>query len=1327
MMPAAAHDGSMKTAAVLLLLLVGLLLSLALFYLVLRSARKRAAAADAPVKPGTLLDKAASNLQTALEASFSAVREWVPGLRSRYAEPLILVTGEAGSGKTSLLRNAAPLQGMEDEAGMLNWYRLAQGWILEAHGAFLGLDDGDGEADGWQELAERLRNNRPRRPLDGIVLTVATDALVGPAAWTRAELERRAGLVQQRLAEMQNATGLRLPVYLLITRADQLKGFSSFAGTLPEGLRQAILGWSNPYDTEAPFERGWTGAAFGELRMAVCGLQAELLAAGRTVPDTDSFFQLGPQVEMLGEPAGAYIARLMAASANGERPLLRGIYLCGDPAGEARPLFVRDVLASKVFPERWLARPVRGQRLLRDKKARRWAIACAALVLVWGVALVRAAIDLRGRSEALLAAVVKVDDAQRDRLNLRQAHGHLPFSWYQREAQHLLDAMMRQDSNLVFASIPASWSWPGRLGLDRRVDQSFTRGLENIVLRAVGKGVNLKAVALSGADYDPVTTDLGEESSCALAPPPASPLMAPNQAVTDGAAFGELSGFVDQVLEFEQWRERFDKIQGKEEGSLADLAGLGTYTKAFDIGAGAHAERQRHLVDALREATMAEPLAPEKAFAPALACAFRLHSEMFLGQALDRHPVLRLASAIDQQLAVTGAGAADAHVFDGLLHDLHELGLWLDGGPGMRWVAGNGDEFGKRYGALLDKVGSSRILGKGAAEQLRLETKSRVAQLQLRLLDTAASGRVLQRSKDGGKFELVPAVAQMEAALGALLQQRFMQAPAAAVPDAHAVPAGQLVGWDLTTLNRTVMLVTEQRANMGQVLGSFPPQFQPGLQAVAEQRLAANLVAGVARARLPASDPRDAYTSLAQSQKVLAALLDALGSQESAAERAQVADMVGTEAEAGLRWLQKEFVAASPYQPREGGFVWWEGSANPAAQAFGGGQAEGVDEYLAQQHELIENDARLAQPLLRLAETREGGGKTSVARYWRSLVAELDRFQAKHPDSRMARLDKYIRGELAGAELDNCTRRGGAAFGAGATDFFSLRGRALADQLAARCQELAGGGAAVAYEQLRTAFGPLAGRFPFAAAAEGHDADIADVAHFFGSYDRLGAVVTRQPPGERAREFIDGTRLARSFLAPLLAPAGGEAPGYDLSVRFRVNERGEPDGDNQLGGEVQGNRIVGWTLQSGDRSIGWQGSKAGVNQSLPWRLGMPLVLTLRWAENAPAMPYADPRDSHMSVQGREVVYRISEPWALLRLLSAYRVPAAAAPGQTARFETLRFEIPTAPRTAGAANPPKAIVFLRLAMSPSAKKDVLAFPQFPVEAPLTGTQFASTKP
>jgi hypothetical protein len=1321
--------GSPGFAGMLLLLAVGLVLCLVLACVVLRSARRRAAGPDAPAKPGALLGKAAASLQTALDISFSAVREWVPGVRSRYAEPLFLMTGEPGSGKTSLLRSAAPQQSVEDEKGMLNWYRLSQGWILEAHGAFLGIDDEDGGAGGWLALAGRLQASRPRRPLDGIVLTVAADALLGPAAWTRPELERRAGLVQQRLAAMQSATGLRLPVYLLVTRADRLSGFSSFAATLPDGLRQAMLGWSNPYDIEAPFERSWTGAAFGALRMAVCGLQAELLAAGRPVPDTDTFFQLGPQIEMLAEPAGAYIARLMGASANGERPLLRGVYLCGDPAGEAQPLFVRDVLASKVFPERWLARPLRGQGLLRDRKAQRWALACAVLVLVWGFALARAAHDLRGKSDALLAALVKVDSAQRDRVNLRKEQGNLPYSWYQGAAQHLMDTLMRQDGGgMAFASIPASWSWPGRQGLEQRIDQGFTRGLENIVLRAVAKGLNLRAVALSGAEHDPVTTELADESTCTLAGPASAAPTAPNQALTDGAAFGELSAFVDQTLVFEQWRRRFDKLQEKEDGSLADLAGLGSYTRAFDIGAGAHAERRRYLVDALRAASISEPLAAEKTYAPGLACAFRLRSELFLAQALDQHPALRLANAIDQQLAAAGAGAADVHAFDDLLHQLHELSLWLNG-PGMRWVEGSGDDFGKRYAGLLDKVGGSRMLGKTAAEQLRQDTKSRVAQLQLRLLDSGAGGRILQRSKEGGKFELVPAVAQVEAALGALLQQRFMQPPPAVALEARDEADGPPAAWSLDALNRALQLAGEQRAYMGQVLGSFPPQFQAGLQAVADQRLAANLVAAVARARVPASDPREAYQSLAQAQKVLTSLIDALGSPDSAAQRARLSAMAGGEAEAGLRWLQKEFAAASPYQPREGGFGWWQGSANPAAQGFGGGQAEGLEEYLAQQHELVASHAALAQPLLRLQGAREGGANAGVARYWRSLVAEQDRFQAKHPDGRMARLDAYIRGELAAADLDSCGKRNGAGFPAASTDFFSQRGRALAGQLAARCQELAGAGAAGAYEQLRTAFLPLAGRFPFAPAAEGQAADIAQVADFFGSYDKLGAAVTRQPPNERAREFVAWAQRARSFLAPLLAAADGtDAPGYDLSVRFRVNERGEPDGDNQLGGEVQGNRIAGWSLQSGERSVGWQAGKAAAAQTLPWRLGMPLVLTLRWAENAPAIPYADSKDPRMSVHGRDVVYRISEPWALLRLVSAYRMPPGAAPGQAARFETLRFEIPTAPREAGmASGAPRAIVFVRLAMSPSARKDLLAFPQFPVEAPLAGTQIVSMKP
>lgn len=207
--------------AVILGLSLAVVLALLLGWYVLRLARRRALGTPSGTAPkgddGALA--VASGLAPAVRAAFSGQEE--EGAPA-YNAPLVLLAGEPGSGKSALLQHDDARDG--HPAGPLRWHQLPQGWVLAADTAYLGLDDQDG-AEAWQALAEELQRRRPRRPLDGVLLTIAADSLVGPQAWPAAELERRAVLAQRRLGEMQSLFGLRLPVYLLITRADQLEGF----------------------------------------------------------------------------------------------------------------------------------------------------------------------------------------------------------------------------------------------------------------------------------------------------------------------------------------------------------------------------------------------------------------------------------------------------------------------------------------------------------------------------------------------------------------------------------------------------------------------------------------------------------------------------------------------------------------------------------------------------------------------------------------------------------------------------------------------------------------------------------------------------------------------------------------------------------------------------------------------------------------------------------------------------------------------------------------------------------------------------------------------
>ena len=170
-----------------------------------------------------------------------------------------------------------------------------------------------------------------------------------------------------------------------------------------------------------------------------------------------------------------------------------------------------------------------------------------------------------------------------------------------------------------------------------------------------------------------------------------------------------------------------------------------------------------------------------------------------------------------------------------------------------------------------------------------------------------------------------------------------------------------------------------------------------------------------------------------------------------------------------------------------------------------------------------------------------------------------------------------------------------------------------------------------------------------------------------------------------------------------------------MRVRFLVYELGESDGNNALRGEVDGNRIVEWTLQVGDQVQRFRNGEQGDTGVLRWRIGMPVTLTLRWAENAPSLPLQN-RDPYMQVNGREVRYQFGEPWSLLRMLGRYRTGVG-------RSETLRFDVPVVPVNlpAPAQNMAPARVYLRLSLAPVNKKTALAYPAFPHDAPsLEGT-------
>jgi type IV/VI secretion system ImpK/VasF family protein len=107
------------------------------------------------------------------------------------------------------------------------------------HGGRYATDDPGADRAAWRGLLDLLKLNRPRQPLNGAIVTLSVYDLVH---WDEGEIERYAGQVRERVTELQERLGMRVPLYLLVTKADLLAGFGEFFSGLDAEQRAQVWG-----------------------------------------------------------------------------------------------------------------------------------------------------------------------------------------------------------------------------------------------------------------------------------------------------------------------------------------------------------------------------------------------------------------------------------------------------------------------------------------------------------------------------------------------------------------------------------------------------------------------------------------------------------------------------------------------------------------------------------------------------------------------------------------------------------------------------------------------------------------------------------------------------------------------------------------------------------------------------------------------------------------------------------------------------------------------------------------------------------------------------
>ncbi|MGF1717464.1 type VI secretion system membrane subunit TssM [Photobacterium chitinilyticum] len=335
------------------------------------------------------IDTLRSRIVQALEVlnSSSLVRG-----QSVYQLPWYILIGPPGTGKTTALNNSGlefPLKdklGNDPLAGIggtrhCDWWFTNKAVLIDTAGRYT-TQDSNSEQDSraWLGFLGLLKKYRTRRPINGAIVTVSLASLL---TQTRTERTLHARAIKHRIQELQNQLGMHFPVYVVLTKADLVAGFSEFFSDLSHEDREQVWGMTFPEKADDP-ERGVVALFNREFHCMLRRLVERMNTRMQSVRDIDKrtlVYEFPKQLRSLQAAADDFLKEVFTPNTFEEAPMLRGVFIASatqegmpidrvvaensgglglgqiplqQPGSDTKGYFIKRLFEEVIFPEQYL-------------------------------------------------------------------------------------------------------------------------------------------------------------------------------------------------------------------------------------------------------------------------------------------------------------------------------------------------------------------------------------------------------------------------------------------------------------------------------------------------------------------------------------------------------------------------------------------------------------------------------------------------------------------------------------------------------------------------------------------------------------------------------------------------------------------------------------------------------------------------------------------------------------------------------------------------------------------------------------------------------------
>ena len=1185
-------------------------------------------------------------------------------IRWRYKLPCLMMVGPENSGKSTILNSLKFEYLTSDDSTTPMWKLFKKGAIFEMPKP----DVAEKESTFWSFLSELFMFIRPRRPLDGLIITLSADMLLSKSS----DIETYAKDLFAKVFAFQHDINFRLPIYVIVTKCDVIPGFTDFAHLLDHQSKQQIFGWSNPNSINTAFSSACIQDLFNTINTGI--RRALLIFAKRKEVSEDlrNAVLFETYFNQLKNPLALYLNTMFQSHNPSDGLLLRGVYFTGRPkeieisdellepsALSPKPYshinlknestyndelyFLQDLFSEKIFKEHNIAYPIRNDAIDMTKTIFRNKLIFAGTSLFISIGWFYGNFHIRDKINryfrtfsTIKSMMVKL---QRMEEQLANAEDQVLLNQQTKTLLQSMPIMSRFEFMSFF--VPQSWF----SHLYKQMTDTVSLIFDSVVIRAMFIDLNMNTKNVLGG-LEPNDDDQEQYAHQDLFD------------ISSFITFRKLKEFTDQIATLKRLTKEYNSIRTLEDRkSMIDLTNS-LFKDKFDIveEMRMRSPNKKLLPPQFDLKLFKEPIENRliEVFNAFINEVFNGTVEKILQNICEDIDKLSLAS---KQASISYSNADLARVYQKtvLLSDIMQ-------NKNFAWRCDEHFMPSKDWAGMVDTLNASEIVSMDCIKDLlrSAEIEFQKFKDKIRAHKTTMTGTIIAENLES----LSPSFETFQKELKTILDFPFICTPPSSTLTT-VIMDDKMLMWDVRRLKELADLIEQYYTFAGTMPADMRVQYFDNYKTICRKCFYPTAQAMLGNAQifddLPLGNARtlleDAYKRQADNIRKSSIYLGKVAKffsevcDEDSMKDCGFAAMVVSHYMGLLEKVDALFNLETPYSTGGAVFDGWNGDRNPKFLNIGEEQA--LKKYLLSQFNRLKFLAKdLASPVVELLSMPPFAinlRDQTLLDKWREIITSIDDYEAQKPGNSIAALESFLSDTLKQVSINSFDPQGEIkSISEDSGDFFATKRADVAKALISRADLIQYDKAAASYKAIQSFFNKsLAHKFPFGDSEE--EATLTDIEKLIKIYDQQSTNLESVLEGNAKRKQINPQVFdflkSMDKLIPFLRTWISHVKSSDAQsaiVSFTVALRPSPETE-------------AFTSSVLERQLRVKNVEVQDNGNAVFFNNDPVEMQFSWVEDADEKPYENNLPKNLKVEQPNATFSFTGRWGMFRLIEEHKM------------------------------------------------------------------------